>query len=242
MNLIWPVPGGENKISQKFGGNPDGYPDYYSKFGFPGHNGIDIAGFKGTPVRATIDILIGYAAWDATGFGNLAVGTDATGRKHYFAHLDMIAVKVGDQVKQGQVIGTMGNTGNVISGPYSDGTHLHYGIRLSKWDKNDPWKGWIDPLPLLNAADVSIPAPTAVTAESESAAGWAEIVNEWGANVRTGPAVDPAKTWLPKGVRVYKIGRASVANGLVWEEISGGLFVARTDSAGTVLLQDVEGS
>lgn len=31
MELHWPVANGETKISQLFGGNPDGYPDYYAK-------------------------------------------------------------------------------------------------------------------------------------------------------------------------------------------------------------------
>ena len=47
-------------------------------------------------------------------------------------HLKNVSVKVGDKIKKGQVIGYMGNTGNVIPIPdneYStNGTHLHFVI------------------------------------------------------------------------------------------------------------------
>ncbi len=75
--------------------------------------------------------------------------------------------------------------------------------------------------------------------ESESVAGWAEIICEDGANVRLSPGGE-YKTWLPKGIRVQKIGQTSIANGLVWEEITGGLYIARADSTGTVMLEDIE--
>lgn len=43
-----------------------------------------------------------------------------------YLHLDKIFVKSGDKIKQGQIIGIMGNTG------YSRGTHLHIDVRKNK--------------------------------------------------------------------------------------------------------------
>ncbi len=129
----------------------------------------------------------------------------------------------------------MGTTGN------STGVHLHFGLRPKECDKNDGWLGYIDPLPLLSfeTVDVSAPVPGTGADESESVAGWAEIICEDGANVRLSPGGE-YKTWLPKGIRVQKIGQTSIANGLVWEEITGGLYIARADSTGTVMLEDIE--
>jgi hypothetical protein len=56
--------------------------------------------------------------------------------------------------------------------------------------------------------------------------------------MRTLPA-GPLKSWLPKGVRVHLTGVTSVANNLTWVEIEGGYWVARADSEGTVLIEDI---
>lgn len=64
----------------------------------------------------------------ANGYGNLVkIKHDSTGYYTYYAHLNNLAVKAGEYVSQGQVIGTLGNTskpGNGIS------PHLHYEVRV----------------------------------------------------------------------------------------------------------------
>lgn len=125
------------------------------------HEGIDIAASVGTDV---------VAAWDGT-VVNVSTSSLYNGYGYYvdilheggiltrYAHLSKIYVRRGQRVSRGEVIGAVGNTGNVrsggkpVEGSYSDpnsprskgvGAHLHFEIRLptSKGEKKpvDPEK------------------------------------------------------------------------------------------------------
>ncbi|MHC1772961.1 MAG: M23 family metallopeptidase [Flexilinea sp.] len=234
MNYSWPSVGGENKITQKFGENPDGIPDYYSKnFGHLGHNGIDIWGVKGDPILAPTDGKVTYAAFDATGFGNLVIIDDADDNRHYLAHLDSISVKVGNIVKQGQKVGGMGNTGNVISGPNSDGTHLHYGIKPKNPVKNNGYGGFVDPLPFLK--DVS--AGTDETVEIAEKLGQVEVVTTQ-VRLRLAPGLDGKfHRWVYTGERFKKTGKIFRADGLDWAEVNINGYIAVAED-GVRLIKD----
>ena len=162
-------------------------------------------------------------------YDNLTVIEDNEGGQHYYGHQNAISVKVGDTVKAGHLIGYMGNTGNVIGGPYSDGTHLHYGYRPAGYDKNNGYGGFIDPMPYFEKEE--LPEP--------SKPGWAEVVCDDGANVRDAPA-GRFVTWFPKEIRVHKSGVYRTANGLIWEKVDGEYWIARADAYGSVILKDVE--
>ncbi len=87
------------------------------------HEGLDIAGPVGRPIRAARAGVV-VSARGADGYGNLIViahGNDQTTR---YAHLSRFAVAKGDRVTLGQVIGRMGSTGN------STGSHLHFEVRV----------------------------------------------------------------------------------------------------------------
>lgn len=180
-------------------------------------------------IFSTCDGCVSVAHFDSTGYGNLTIITDNEGGQHYYAHQNAISVKVGDTVKAGTLIGYMGNTGNVIGGPYSDGTHLHYGYRPAGFDRNNGYGGFIDPMQFFENEELPEMAQP----------GWAEIVCDDGANVRDDPA-GRFVTWFPKGVRVHKAGECKHANGLQWEKIDGGYWIARADAAGTVMLKDMD--
>lgn len=85
-----------------------------------GHRAVDYAAAIGTPIRSVGDGTVVFAGWSSAGYGNLTTirhnGTYATN----YGHQSKFAVKRGQKVKQGQIIGYVGSTG------FSTGPHLHY--------------------------------------------------------------------------------------------------------------------
>jgi murein DD-endopeptidase MepM/ murein hydrolase activator NlpD len=149
-SLAFPVPSSSNpRIGSFWGANRDA--------GSRKHEGIDIFGTFRTPVVAAAD---GYI----TGVNENRLGGKVVWlRPHnknytlYYAHLDSQIARQGEQVKAGDVIGLMGNTGNAKFTP----THLHFGIYTMG--------GPVDPLPFVNikrAAPANISTSTAVLNEN----------------------------------------------------------------------------
>lgn len=100
------------------------------------HRGIDIANSRGTRIDANVSGKV-IASGDAKAngmhwsYGNLVVVQDDSGLKHIYAHMDKAMAKIGDRIEAGMQIGTVGNTGHVItSGDKSKGagSHLHYEV------------------------------------------------------------------------------------------------------------------
>ena len=85
------------------------------------HTGIDIAAKKGTPVYATADGTISNQK-PGSGYGNVIVINHGYSYQTLYAHLSKKAVKPGQKVTRGQIIGYVGNTG------LSLGPHLHYEV------------------------------------------------------------------------------------------------------------------
>ena len=95
----------------------------------PGHNGLDIAG---GPWKSGADLSVvnpgkvidvgdlSKGTGDPTGWGNFVVVSHADGTQSLYGHLDSIAVRKGDDVARGTIIGKLGNTGA------SQGPHLHF--------------------------------------------------------------------------------------------------------------------
>lgn len=88
------------------------------------HQGMDIAAKEGTPVKAASDGKIVLAYPNLFYSGNVVVIDHGFGLQTIYAHLKEIKVNRGDQVKQGDIIGTVGKTGRVT------GPHLHWGASL----------------------------------------------------------------------------------------------------------------
>jgi lipoprotein NlpD len=93
------------------------------KPGKSGHDGVNIAAPKGTPVIAANNGVVAHAGNQVRGFGNLILIRHEGGIKTVYAHLDEVRVKVGDKVQAGQKIGTVGKSGNVKE------PQLHFEIR-----------------------------------------------------------------------------------------------------------------
>lgn len=89
------------------------------------HRGIDLAGVpRNTPIYAADGGTVVYAGTNGT-FGKLVRIRHENGVETYYAHMNFISVKVGDQVYQGQQIGGVGATGKAT------GTHLHFEVRFN---------------------------------------------------------------------------------------------------------------
>lgn len=85
------------------------------------HNGLDFSAPKGTPVYSTGDGKISMAYFSDT-YGNVIYINHGHGYETRYAHLSSFAIKPGDQVKRGHVIGYVGNSGTSVS------SHLHYEV------------------------------------------------------------------------------------------------------------------
>lgn len=86
------------------------------------HNGIDYAAARGTPVRATADGSVSIAG-ERGGYGNLVEVRHPNGYATRYAHLSGVAVREHQPVRQGDLLGWVGDTG-LATGP-----HLHYEVR-----------------------------------------------------------------------------------------------------------------
>ncbi len=84
------------------------------------HKGHDLAAKTGTPIKAPADGIVRLAR-ETFMSGNLIMLDHGGALTTVYAHLDSMGVKVGDSVKAGDVIGTVGTTGR------SSGPHLHWG-------------------------------------------------------------------------------------------------------------------
>ena len=87
------------------------------------HEGIDIDGVTGDPLRAANDGIVISAGWSG-GYGRLTLVDHGDGVVTAYAHQSRIDVTRGQRVSRGQVIGAVGATGNVT------GDHLHYETRV----------------------------------------------------------------------------------------------------------------
>lgn len=84
------------------------------------HKGHDLAAKTGTPIKAPADGVVRLARSTFMS-GNLVMIDHGGALTTVYAHMDTMGVKVGDVVKRGDVIGTVGTTGR------SSGPHLHWG-------------------------------------------------------------------------------------------------------------------
>jgi murein DD-endopeptidase MepM/ murein hydrolase activator NlpD len=129
---LWPIPRGvAQRLSSAFGMRKDpftGKPTF--------HGGIDIAVAPGTPVLASGDGTVSEVS-SGGGFGKHVSIKHADGSTSMYGHLSGQNARVGQRVRQGQVIGTVGSTGR------STGPHLDY--RISKNGQK------INPMHVLNA-------------------------------------------------------------------------------------------
>jgi murein DD-endopeptidase MepM/ murein hydrolase activator NlpD len=97
------------------------------------HAGLDLAAPTGTPIAAAADGVVTFAGrYPLRGsifwwrFGNVVAIRHAGRFVTIYAHCDTITVRAGERIRQGQRIGTVGNSG------WSSNSHLHYEVRTSR--------------------------------------------------------------------------------------------------------------
>lgn len=112
--FIWPLPG-YSRVSSSFG-----WRTLYGKPNF--HTGMDIPAASGTPIHAAGDGTVIQAGWVNTGGGYKVTIDHGSGLITTYCHQSRIGASVGQKVKQGDIIGYVGTTGN------STGNHLHFTI------------------------------------------------------------------------------------------------------------------
>jgi murein DD-endopeptidase MepM/ murein hydrolase activator NlpD len=87
------------------------------------HTGLDFRGDTGEAIHATAAGMVVNAGWSG-GYGKMVEIDHGNGISTRYGHLSQIDVKVGDEIRVGQVVGRMGSTGR------STGPHLHYETRI----------------------------------------------------------------------------------------------------------------
>ena len=126
--MVWLDKQGRS-VNRPFLRSPVEYNHISSKFGVKRktgyHGGVDFAARKGVPVRAVANGKVKLASWNG-GYGK-QVQLQHTEYGPYltsYAHLSEIKVKKGRTVKQGDIIGLVGSTGN------STGPHVHFELKV----------------------------------------------------------------------------------------------------------------
>jgi len=100
------------------------------------HTGLDIVAPKGTRVLAPADGIVVKASRE-TGYGNVVYVSHGNGVTTRYAHLDGFAVRPGQNVNRGDVLGFIGDTGRSL------GAHLHYEVLVNN-TKVDPTQYILD--------------------------------------------------------------------------------------------------
>lgn len=113
--FILPVPQG--RITSRFGKRVDPFNKYNRVF----HSGLDLAASVGTPVVASSDGEIIFTGRNG-GYGNSIIIQHKDGFKTVYAHCSQILINVGETVKMGRVVATVGRTGTAT------GAHLHFEV------------------------------------------------------------------------------------------------------------------
>jgi murein DD-endopeptidase MepM/ murein hydrolase activator NlpD len=124
--MVWPLVG---QITSRFG---------WRRLTIGGsniHNGLDIGGRTGDPIRSATAGVVTFSGWRG-GYGYVVVVENGD-TEYWYGHASALLAEVGDRVAPGDLIARVGSTG------ISTGPHLHFEIRV---DGNP-----IDPLPILES-------------------------------------------------------------------------------------------
>ena len=118
---VWPVNGrlmgGYGRRSDPFSGEGEM------------HKGVDISAPMGTPVKAAADGIIIHAGWNG-GYGRCVIVDHGNNYQTLYGHLSRLDVMEGQEIRQGETLGSVGTTG------HSTGPHLHYEVHVGSTPVN----------------------------------------------------------------------------------------------------------
>ena len=97
------------------------------------HTGLDFNGDSGDSIFSMTNGVVTEASYDGA-YGNKTVITLEDGTEIWYCHQTSFGISVGDTVRPGEVIGTVGSTGHVT------GSHLHVEVRPGGGDPVDPYE------------------------------------------------------------------------------------------------------
>jgi murein DD-endopeptidase MepM/ murein hydrolase activator NlpD len=117
----WPVNG---RLMDGFGHRSDPFSGEGAM-----HTGVDISAPLGAGVKSTGDGIVMYASWNA-GYGRCVIVDHGNGYQTLYGHLSHVDVIEGQEIRQGEVVGRVGNSGR------STGPHLHYEVRVHSMPVN----------------------------------------------------------------------------------------------------------
>jgi murein DD-endopeptidase MepM/ murein hydrolase activator NlpD len=185
------------------------------------HQGNDIFAARGTPVRAPDGGSVRFG--EDPGGGKAAYVTRADGTFYYMAHLDAYAdIPSGSSVKQGDVVGFCGDTGNATGGA----THVHFEIHPGGGAAINPkpiLDGWLDEATaaapaLLASFKINLPRALIATGQLRRFDQFESIMP--GAEVDT---LLWASSVSPSGgaLRVAELRAANAAGKVDWDSVAG---------------------
>lgn len=125
ISLLWPVADNKGRITSGYGNRK-----HPAKKKLLFHEGIDIAWKQGTPIIAAGDGVVREVTYTES-MGNYIILSHGNGMTTTYAKLEAaVEVKPNQQVKAGQVIGYLGNSG------ISTGPHLHFTVKIGDEPRN----------------------------------------------------------------------------------------------------------
>jgi murein DD-endopeptidase MepM/ murein hydrolase activator NlpD len=144
-NPLWNNPDGYDREPSSEGGAPLAYDLQEAHFSWPvagpissyfgtrtrhgrrrQHEGIDVAANKGAPVKSARSGHVIYADNKLSGYGKMVIVRHADAYTTVYAHLSEFAVKKGQFISRGQLVGKVGRTGRASN------YHLHFEVRNDK--------------------------------------------------------------------------------------------------------------
>lgn len=118
--IVWYTPLKSYTITSRFGLRKDPFTGKLT-----GHDGLDMAAPKNTPIYATRAGVVSFAGYQENGAGYYVWINHGDGYKSIYMHMTRYIVEEGQTVEAGELIGYVGTTGR------STGYHLHFGIKYN---------------------------------------------------------------------------------------------------------------